>query len=411
MIHAGKGGQSVAVLESMDTEALALKLLRALKEEWERERSLLKCRNMADVASGFGLTQAEYDRAVNFVVENVLIKAVKRLDGKMAAQPSKKGFDFLESHKPKPESVPTAPQDSSDERPSDNDAPKKRQKETTQRVKPLHVKTPKKTRFSRTKFNAVCADIVGILFLWACLIESHSVSASICYFAALFVAYAPATYWRFENLKTLRWTCSVLTFIALNVFTAYFVSEHARPEPEPHQPAFYAHFNWTVRWDVNHKDWYVVETQYTKTRQRVDSSMLFEFTNLKPFPMMIAGYSFEQKLTDGTWALAATFPDSTGHLGRVFRGLNPAEQYDYITFDSQILNKTIASHETVRGWVHFIKDPTEMRMTVTTVAGEIYMELVHFGAEMPTNQFPIIHTPMMGSASAKEDISRFTEIK
>jgi hypothetical protein len=88
---------------------MALKLLIALKNEWKREPSLLKCRNMADVAFGILKSQEEYDIGVKFLCDNGFVKMADR-DGKKIAQPSGKGLSYIDSLESTPESVhPHAP--------------------------------------------------------------------------------------------------------------------------------------------------------------------------------------------------------------------------------------------------------------------------------------------------------------
>jgi hypothetical protein len=83
----------------MTTEDLALKILAALKDEWEREPSLLKCRSLSDVLTPIKrrhrLDDSAIDRAIIFLVERRMLKAVNRRDGDKAAQPSEAGFAHL----------------------------------------------------------------------------------------------------------------------------------------------------------------------------------------------------------------------------------------------------------------------------------------------------------------------------
>jgi hypothetical protein len=83
------------------TENLAFKLLTALQEEFNKEPSLIKCRPMAAIASSVLKSQDEFNRVERFIVDNHLIDAVNRPDGR-AAKPNRKGLEFLESRKPKP---------------------------------------------------------------------------------------------------------------------------------------------------------------------------------------------------------------------------------------------------------------------------------------------------------------------
>jgi hypothetical protein len=83
------------------TESIALKILAALKVEYEREPSLLKCRPYEEILSAVAkrhrLDTADVRAADRFLMTNGLINATRRRDG-MAALPSQKGIAFLDSH-------------------------------------------------------------------------------------------------------------------------------------------------------------------------------------------------------------------------------------------------------------------------------------------------------------------------
>jgi hypothetical protein len=82
------------------TERVALRLLKALKDEWAREPDFLKCRALGDVASKICRSQDEYDRVVKFITSQSMIEAVRR-EGRLVAKPSGAGLAWIESHKEK----------------------------------------------------------------------------------------------------------------------------------------------------------------------------------------------------------------------------------------------------------------------------------------------------------------------
>jgi len=86
-------------MKPTNTEAAALKLLRALKKEYEREPSLLKCRPLEMIANEIGLSNEESNRAQRFLVDHHFINGLSRPE--LAALPTLDGFSFLEAHKPK----------------------------------------------------------------------------------------------------------------------------------------------------------------------------------------------------------------------------------------------------------------------------------------------------------------------
>ena len=83
------------------TEQIAIWILRALKDEWERDPSLLTCRTEAVVLgpfkAEFKISDTDIDRGMNFLVSRGMLKAVNRKDGR-AACPSERGFQHLASH-------------------------------------------------------------------------------------------------------------------------------------------------------------------------------------------------------------------------------------------------------------------------------------------------------------------------
>jgi hypothetical protein len=83
------------------TESIALKILAALKVEYEREPSLLNCKPYEEILSGVAkrhrLDMADVRPADRFLKTNGLINATQRQDG-LAALPNQKGIAFLDSH-------------------------------------------------------------------------------------------------------------------------------------------------------------------------------------------------------------------------------------------------------------------------------------------------------------------------
>ena len=80
------------------TEKLALKAMRALKEEGEANPSLLKCRTFGEVTEDFFESRDECDRVFSFITSNRLVQACTRENGDMAALPNKEGKEWIESH-------------------------------------------------------------------------------------------------------------------------------------------------------------------------------------------------------------------------------------------------------------------------------------------------------------------------
>jgi len=150
-------------------EIFALKLVIALKKEWEREPSLIKCRKMADVAFACGIQkQTEFDYAVKFLADNHLIYAAKDQDGKMAAQPNEKGFAFLESRKPKPQSVLPAEQSVSallDQKDANDHPRDEKLGNQIQQVHPGDGNNGKRSRWTKGFFDDVFKFLESIGFV------------------------------------------------------------------------------------------------------------------------------------------------------------------------------------------------------------------------------------------------------
>jgi hypothetical protein len=87
-------------MKPTNIEVFALKLLRALKKEYDREPSLLNCKLMKDIAVEIRFSQDEYDRATRHLFDRHLVDVTNRPDG-MAGKPNQDGFDYLEAHKSK----------------------------------------------------------------------------------------------------------------------------------------------------------------------------------------------------------------------------------------------------------------------------------------------------------------------
>lgn len=81
----------------ISTEKLALKAMRALKEEWEVCPHLLKCRTFGEITEKIFESQEELDRVFSFITSRRLVDACTR-EGDMAALPNKDGMEWIESH-------------------------------------------------------------------------------------------------------------------------------------------------------------------------------------------------------------------------------------------------------------------------------------------------------------------------
>ncbi|HEY5505565.1 MAG TPA: hypothetical protein VIK28_10450 [Sedimentisphaerales bacterium] len=79
------------------TERIALRLLKALKKEWEREPSLVKCRTIGIVGGGVCKSQDEFESITKYLLANGLVKGVKRPDG-FAVCPTPAGCDWIDKH-------------------------------------------------------------------------------------------------------------------------------------------------------------------------------------------------------------------------------------------------------------------------------------------------------------------------
>ena len=87
----------------MTDDKVALHILRALKIEYDREPSLLKCRPFNDILTEVGnknqLTQNQVAAAVRQLLSHGHIKAIERSqNGGKAVLPSDEGLDFLANH-------------------------------------------------------------------------------------------------------------------------------------------------------------------------------------------------------------------------------------------------------------------------------------------------------------------------
>ena len=67
----------------------------------------------------------------------------------------------------------------------------------------------------------------SILFLWACLLDSHNIYALLSYFAALIIGYCAACYLLFEKIPRFRWALSVFVVVVLSISTSIPVYHNA----------------------------------------------------------------------------------------------------------------------------------------------------------------------------------------
>ena len=76
------------------TVEVALRLLKALQDEWEREPDFSKCRPIGVIAADICESQEEFDRVAKFLTADNLIRVVRRPDG-LASRPSKAGLAWI----------------------------------------------------------------------------------------------------------------------------------------------------------------------------------------------------------------------------------------------------------------------------------------------------------------------------
>lgn len=83
------------------TEQIALWILAALKEEWERDPSHLTCRTESIVLgvlkSQHKIEDADITRGIRFLIDRRALDAVNRKDGR-ATLPNTIGFEILAEH-------------------------------------------------------------------------------------------------------------------------------------------------------------------------------------------------------------------------------------------------------------------------------------------------------------------------
>ncbi|XHR28577.1 MAG: hypothetical protein ACFUZC_22000 [Chthoniobacteraceae bacterium] len=86
---------------AISTEQIAIWILAALKEEWERDPSLLTCRTEASVLvslkSKHKINDSDITRGIRFLLQRGMLTAVNRKDGR-ATLASMCGQEFLEAH-------------------------------------------------------------------------------------------------------------------------------------------------------------------------------------------------------------------------------------------------------------------------------------------------------------------------
>ncbi len=79
------------------TEQIAIWILMALKEEWDRDPSLLTCRTesvvLGPLKAKHKIEDGEIVRGIRFLVNGHMLKAVNRSDGR-ASFPSDRGLDY-----------------------------------------------------------------------------------------------------------------------------------------------------------------------------------------------------------------------------------------------------------------------------------------------------------------------------
>ena len=86
---------------AISTEQIAIWILAVLKEEWERDSSIITCRTEASVL-GFlkpkhKIDDSDITRGLRFLVERKMLTAVNRKDGR-ATLPSRCGLEYLAEH-------------------------------------------------------------------------------------------------------------------------------------------------------------------------------------------------------------------------------------------------------------------------------------------------------------------------
>lgn len=191
--------------------------------------------------------------------------------------------------------------------------------------------------------------------------------------------------------------------------TAYFVwnkvgsfpdaSEAAKGESA--SPAFSVREGWTLAHQPPNL-WFVG----SGSRTPIHYAILITFTNLRPHPILIEGYTIEQKLKDEEWQ-SVSLPFGTAN-GKMYLGpLEKAQETNFVTFEDAIRDKNIAPNESIRAWVFLIRPRKGLlRLTIDTPGGSYTQQTQGRGGSSWSAQ------PMLWAAApgtAKIDISGIPE--
>lgn len=255
----------------------------------------------------------------------------------------------------------------------------------------------KKTIFRRNKFK----------WAWEFWSE-HPVPILLLFFGGIFVT--PMFDFMGEKVKV--WSVGFGIWLMLGAGIAFVCKSIISARAPTTQPAFFVTKTWQTG---GPSSGYRFVDEYRPGLRRVteaDCAFLIEFTNCLPSPIMIAGYVVGEKLPNGEWKTAERMQLGSIGKGKIFAGndLKHAKELIFQTFDDAIQNKSIAPHETVRGWIVFKRWPEgDFRLEVRDMKGTIMTEPFSpaFTKDFETSSAtPWPSQPMlMSSADNTEDIS------
>lgn len=319
--------------------------------------------------------------------------------------------DFIASLKVQ-SSTTDVSDDGDNKQAANNDIHDKGKGNVTTDAKPSRSKRRKQSKTPH--IFGLIAEVVGICFFWACMLECHNIKPLLFYFVGLFLSYSLAGY-SLSRLNV-RFKYLLLGWIAATVTTGLVVCGNVGGD-ESKSPRFAIIAKTTML--VKRKTfapgfWLACDWDGERVIFPIHVAALIQLTSQEQIATMIDSFSIETEVAKDRWERLPAINVDYGQIyianpAAIDNGLHMANKVTFIQphLTSALKNKEIEPGATVYGWV-FLEAPKDgevakMRMRMRETNGKESVELVQH-MEEPVEK-PIQDLAGFSMTTPPEDIS------
>jgi hypothetical protein len=285
---------------------------------------------------------------------------------------------------------PEAPNQNDDDGGTPNNADKARENKPANKLRQAQLNARKKTifkapkplrRLTVTQWTEFGATVVCFLWIWPDFLDSHDVNHLFSYATALLVLTVICCYFLCKLIKTFKLPFAVGGILAVFIAIVLVVNAH---------PASFSIVRRVVEMGPTNGGTVLALYQIPGTGNPplpvtvvspIPVVMYVQLTNLKDHPVTIDSYSLEAEISHNQWqTIRVMNPMDARFFSGFSSNLKDADELNFSdsAFDTNIRQKIIGSHESVRGWM-FASVPRNQfrgawRMRILDSVGQEYVE-------------------------------------